>query len=223
MTDWWSYRPGDFLLFSAEVYGRLLERHNEAFWPWQMPLLAVLALACLVTLTRSRPAVARITLALFAGAWLLVTWAFLWRLYANINWAMDYVIPVFIVQALVLAALGAIAPGTRQLPPRRVPRLVGMALLFHGLCLHPLLSLTTPWPVTTAQTAAIFPDPLAIATLGLVLATTRGLRATVMMLIPALWCLFSGATLLLLDQWQGWLLLAAPVVATAARALHRAR
>jgi hypothetical protein len=40
MSEWWTYRPEDFLLFSPRVYWRMFELHNTALWP-----LHVLALA----------------------------------------------------------------------------------------------------------------------------------------------------------------------------------
>ena len=44
MSEWWSYRPADFLMFSPRIYWRLFASINEAFWPAQPALLAVLRL-----------------------------------------------------------------------------------------------------------------------------------------------------------------------------------
>ena len=41
MSDWLSYAPQDFLLFSPRVYYRLIELHNEALWPLQVAALAL--------------------------------------------------------------------------------------------------------------------------------------------------------------------------------------
>src|SRR5262245_6330489 len=40
MSEWWTYRPEDFLLFSPRVYWRMFELHNAALWPLQVPVLA---------------------------------------------------------------------------------------------------------------------------------------------------------------------------------------
>jgi len=40
MSEWWTYRPEDFLLFSPRVYWRLFELHNEALWPAQIAAIA---------------------------------------------------------------------------------------------------------------------------------------------------------------------------------------
>jgi hypothetical protein len=41
MQEWWSYRPGDFLLFSPRTYWRLFQLTNEALWPLQIPVLLI--------------------------------------------------------------------------------------------------------------------------------------------------------------------------------------
>ena len=44
MSEWWTYRPSDFLMFAPDTYWRLFELHNAAWWP--LGLLAnVLVLA----------------------------------------------------------------------------------------------------------------------------------------------------------------------------------
>ena len=40
MSEWWTYRPEDFLLFSPRVYWRMFELHNAALWPLQVLALA---------------------------------------------------------------------------------------------------------------------------------------------------------------------------------------
>ncbi len=39
MSEWWTYRLEDFLLFSPRVYWRMFELHNEAVWPLQIATL----------------------------------------------------------------------------------------------------------------------------------------------------------------------------------------
>jgi len=40
MSEWWTYRAEDFLLFSPRVYWRMFELHNAALWPLHMLTLA---------------------------------------------------------------------------------------------------------------------------------------------------------------------------------------
>ena len=65
MSDWQSYRLEDFIPFSPEVYFRLVERINEAWWPLQFLALG-LGLAALAAAWRGR---VRVALVLLAPAW----------------------------------------------------------------------------------------------------------------------------------------------------------
>ena len=96
MSEWWTYRPEDFLLFAPRVYWRLFELHNAAVWPLQIPAL-LLGATILVGLVRPRPWSGRITAGVLAAAWAFVAWTFLWHRYATINWAAAYVVPIAIV------------------------------------------------------------------------------------------------------------------------------
>ena len=51
MSEWWTYRFSDFVLFSPRVYYRLFELHNQALWPSQL-LTVALGLAILFVLLR---------------------------------------------------------------------------------------------------------------------------------------------------------------------------
>lgn len=71
MTEWWTYRPEDFLLFSARTYWRLFELHNAALWP--LPLAGPpLGAALLWLLWSRRPGAERWTLAILGLLWALV-------------------------------------------------------------------------------------------------------------------------------------------------------
>ena len=41
MSEWWTYTPADFLLFSPRVYYRLFELYNRSFWPVAIVTLAL--------------------------------------------------------------------------------------------------------------------------------------------------------------------------------------
>ena len=40
MSEWWTYRAVNFLLFSPRVYWRMFELHNAALWPLHVLTLA---------------------------------------------------------------------------------------------------------------------------------------------------------------------------------------
>ncbi|HUF87885.1 MAG TPA: DUF6064 family protein [Thermohalobaculum sp.] len=223
MSEWWSYRPGDFLLFAPRTYWRLFELENAASWP--LPLLALaLGAGLLVLLRRPRRWSGRVVALALALAWAWVGWRFVGERYAAINWAAVYAAPLFYIQALLLAWFGAVRDGLNlSIPPRGSVRL-GLALYAYALILHPLTALAAGRPLAGAEIAGIAPDPTAIATLGvLVMLPGGGVAGAVaggvagpLLAIPLAWCLMSGATLATMGAWQAWIPLAAAAVALAA-------
>jgi hypothetical protein len=195
MSEWWSYRPEDFLLFSPRVYWRLFELHNAALWPGQ--LAAVALLAVLVWLAAARPAGhARLVAAGLAAAWAFTGWAFVWNRYATINWAAEYLALLFALEALLLAlaaAFGGLRGGRRGFAPVAGWLLVGAAAA------QPLLATATGRGWSTAEVFAIAPDPTAIATLGLLL-TLRGPMVWALVPVPLLWCAGSALTLWTMNE-----------------------
>jgi hypothetical protein len=214
MSAWWSYRPGDLLMFAPRTYWRLFELYNEALWPGQLLALAAgLLLVALMLSPKVSPKVslkapgahglrdgrsaARFACALLAAAWLWVAWAFHLQRYATINWAAQGFALAFAVQALLLG-LAAAGAGLRR-PQGAAPSLwrqwagVGLVLLALG---HPLLGALLGRPWTQAEVFGLAPDPTALGTLGVLLwLAARGSAAWWLWPIPLLWCLASGATL----------------------------
>lgn len=208
METWLTYSPEDFLLFSEPVYWRLFELHNAALWPGQFA--AVLAGLAVLVLLRRRPLWAgRAIAAILALAWVLCGLLFMQR-YATINWLAEDLVPLFLVQAALLALLGVYLNAFR---PTMAPNLVGLALCAYGVFLHPFVALADGRPLAGAELFALTPDPTAIVTLG-VLTTLRGnLSVRLLAVIPLFWCLASWATLATLGTWEAWILPAAVLAA----------
>jgi hypothetical protein len=202
MPEWWTYRPEDFLLFSPRVYWRMFELHNAAFWPLHFATLAAgLAIIFLVLLPpprRGRPWVELI----LAALWVFVGWAFLWSRYGAINWAIVYVAPAFGVQALLLSI--AAARGGIALDRKDTGAWLGVLLMAAGIVAYPLLPPLFERPWTSAEVFGIAPDPMSIATLGVLLAAS-GRLAPLLFVIPLLWLLLSGLTLQTMGDSQAWL------------------
>lgn len=205
MSEWWTYRPADFLLFSPRVYWRMFELHNEALWPLHAATLAAGLAIALLALRRPQRHGLWIALIL-AGLWAFVGWSFLWNRYAGINWAAAYVAPAFWLQALLLAAGGG--TGGLAFDRRDAAARLGLLLAAAGLVAYPLLPPLLGRPWTSAEVFGIAPDPTAIVTLGLLLAA-GGRMAVLLLPIPVLWLLLSGLTLHTLGDAQAWAPLAA--------------
>lgn len=168
MSEWWTYRLVNFLMFSPRTYWRLVATYNRELWPLQVVGLA-LGLALLWLAARRPRAAARIVLLGLALAWVWVGWAFHWQRYATINWGARYVAVAFAVEATLLLAV-ALARTSPPRPARDRVRGAGLALALAGLLLYPMLSRGMGRPWLQAEVFALMPEPTALVTLGLLLA-----------------------------------------------------
>lgn len=201
METWLTYSPEDFLLFSEPVYWRLFELHNAALWPGQLAALLA-GIAILVLLHRRPPWAGRAIAAILALAWGVSGLGFLTR-YATINWLAADLMPVFLVQAALLALFGVFLNTIR---PAETTNPLGFAICAYGIFLHPLVALADGRPLAGAELFALTPDPTAIVTLG-VLSMMRGnLAVRLLAMVPLFWCLASWATLATLGTWEAWIL-----------------
>jgi hypothetical protein len=212
MPEWWTYSLTDFLLFSPRTYYRLIERHNLALWPTQLPALA-LGAAIAGLLRRSTREKGRVIAATLAGLWAWVGWMFVTARYATINWAASYFALLFAAEVLLLGWLG-VARADLRFGWRRDPAgLVGGAIFVGSVALYPLLapSLGRGW--TQSEVFGIVPDPTVLGTLGLLLMSEGSPRPRQALLVaPLLWCLLSGATLWALGSPEAWIVLPAAVL-----------
>ena len=192
-TNWQTYRLSDFIPFTPEVYFRLIERANAAFWPWQLATV-VLGLAALLLALRGNHRSALIAL---APAWVISALAFHFDYYAEINVAATWFGWAFIAQAALLAIVagwpGARSPRSRPGPIRKT---VGTGFAALGIVAWPLLALVMGHGWSRSEVFGLHPDPTAIATLGIALLAATGLRAALAIALPVLWCVVATLTLI---------------------------
>jgi hypothetical protein len=194
MQEWWTYSLSDFLLFSPRTYYRLLQRYNEAVWPAQLLTLA-LGVGILALLRRPSARQRQIIGGILALLWAWIAWGFLWQRYATINWVISYVAPAFVLEALVLLWWGGVRGRLRFQASQSLAGMLGVGLAVVGLLLYPLITPLSGRPWSQAEVFGIHPDPTALGTLGLVLLTS-GRWSWALLIIPMMWCILSGATLL---------------------------
>jgi hypothetical protein len=205
MSEWWTYRPEDLLLFSPRVYWRMFELHNMALWPLQV--LALAAGAAIVLLVARRPtSSARWLALLLAVLWIFVGWSFLWNRYVEINWAIAYVAPAFAVEGVLFLVWGPLL-NRLSFERRGLAGGCGCFLLATAIA-FPLLAPLQGRGWALSEVFGIAPDPTAVATLGLLL-LARGKPLPWLLPIPFLWCLLSGMTLQTMGEPQAWVLYAA--------------
>src|SRR5438477_8345451 len=191
MSEWWTYRLPDFLLFSPRTYYRLFELYNAAIWPGQIAAI-VLGIAILALLLAPGRTSDRVISAVLAAGWLWVAWAYLWTRYATINWAASWFAAAFAVEALLLILVGAVGGGLFLGGTAERVRRAGVGIFLFALAAQPLIGPALGRPWRQIEIFGIAPDPTVIATLGILTAAAR--TRWELMVIPLIWCAISGAT-----------------------------
>ncbi len=193
MSEWWTYRLSDLLMFSAQTYTRLFALYNREIWPAQIVAIA-LGIVILMCLQRARPWQGRIVAAILAVCWLWVAWAYHIERYATINWAARYFALGFVIEALLLIWIGVIRGQLIFRSADYALRRAGLYLFIFALALQPWIGAAIGRPWLQAEIFGIAPDPTVIATLGILLLVSGWIRP-VLLCIPIIWCVISGATL----------------------------
>jgi hypothetical protein len=195
MSEWWTYRLSDFLMFSSRTYWRLVENYNRDVWPAQ--LLAMGAGLVVLYLSAAQRPGARVAPGLLAVAWLWVGWAFHWQRYATINWTASYLAVAFILQAMLLGTWGLVLP-FGQTRPDTTTRSLGWVLAVAGV-LYPLMAWASGRPWTQAEVFGLMPEPTALLTLGFLLAGGHPYTGW-LSLVPALALVIGAPALWLLSR-----------------------
>ncbi len=229
MSEWWTYRPSDFLMFSPRIYWRLFRSLNEAWWPAQPVLLAAgvswigwIGLQGSKARANIDPAL-RGAAAFLAACWVVVAWAFLLGRFAPINWVATGFALAFVLQGLglvVLALVGGVRGETNIARWR-----CGIALGLWALLGHPLVSPAFGRPWEQAEVFGLAPDPTAIGSLAFLLlvnanALTMQWLLRTLWIVPLAWCALSAATLATMGSAQAWVVLTAALLAAAASTWH---
>ncbi|RPH58581.1 MAG: MFS transporter permease [Burkholderiales bacterium] len=193
MSEWWTYRPSDFLLFSTRSWYRLFELYNADIWPAQLLALALGAIVLLLAF-RGRPPADRAIAAIMAACWLWTAWAFHLERYATINWAAAWFAAAFVVQALLMLWTGTIRGRLAFRPGWHPRQLTGLSLFVFALLVQPVLGPLLGRPWSQVQAFGVTPDPTVVATLGLLLLDS-GKASARLRAIPLLWCAAGALTL----------------------------
>jgi hypothetical protein len=191
MSEWWTYRPSDFILFSSETYRRLFELYNRDLWPLHFVALAAGVAVLVLVLRRSR---GRVVAAILAAAWLWVAWAFHLERYATIQIAARWFAAAFALEALLLVWTGVVHDRFRSAPEVRPIQRMGLGLFAFALFVEPLIGPLIGRDWTTVELFGLAPDPTAVATLGVIVFASDRIRWS-LLVIPLLWCAVSATTL----------------------------
>jgi len=206
------YSLEDMLLFSRETYLRLFALYHGDLWPAHI-LAGAFGIAMLrpVLIGRQAQIVAMFTVLAVMWAW--VTYGFHLQRYATINWAAEGFAWAFAAQAGLLL-LAAIWPGGLR-PGAGWARATGVAVFAFALIVLPLAGIALGRDWREAEFFALTPDPMALATLGALIAVSGAWRWP-LALIPLGWAAVSTATLHAMGSAEAYVLAAATGVAALA-------
>ncbi|MFP4597156.1 MAG: DUF6064 family protein [Persicimonas sp.] len=209
----------DFFPFGPEVYFRLFVRQNEAIWPAHI-LAILLGIAVIALAWRGR---GRWVGLILGASWAFVGYTFHLELYANLNWAAEHFGWAFIAQGALLAGAGVLgrldcAPDSDADSDRKQDLdgagWLGLGLAVFALAIFPLLGPLLGREWTGVEVFGVAPDPTVIATLGLLLTARR--PQWLLLVVPLLWCVVSGASALAMDASASFATPAAGLIALAA-------
>ncbi len=220
MADWLTYSLTDFLPFSRTTYLRLFELHDARFWP-AVAIGLLMGLALLWLAYSRTPARLRIALALLGGCWAWIGWAFLWQSYTPLLWAAPYAGVAFGLQGLLLLWAASRLPATTRPSVAGLRASIGYALLAYAVMISPLVGLWFERSWSGLELFGSAPDPTTLATLG-VLTLVRHPLGPILLPIPLAWALFSGLTLLAMDD-PLWPLLPSAALAALLMAITQGR
>ncbi|WP_020407522.1 DUF6064 family protein [Hahella ganghwensis] len=215
MTEWWTYRPEHFLLFSERVYWRLLELYNAELWPWQAGALLI-GVFVLYLSWRPYPRSGVLISGVMGLLWLIVAWSYLWSHYATINWAATYMAGAFVVQGILWIVIGV--PGKRfQMSAQTgIRRSLGGGMVLYAVVIHPFAAIVIGRFPAASEVFGLTPDPLVIASLGMLVLSRINRMNLILWLLPCLWCLVSGVTLMTMGSPTALVLLLSPLIALVA-------
>lgn len=219
MSEWWTYRLSDLLMFSKATYFRLFELQNLALWPVQVLALLV-GIGLFVGLWHGGARAGRTLAVVLALTWLHVAWRYFAQRYATINTAAPYFAIGFALQAVLLLWLAS-----RKAPPRLTAPVgslgkLGLGIALVALVVFPLLAPLGGRPWTQAELFALAPDPTVAFTLAALLLWRARWP---LWILPLLWCAISAATLVELRSGQAWITGGLGLAAGAARWLSATR
>lgn len=184
----------DFILFSDRVYYRQFELYNNAIWP--LHLIAILfSLVIIYTLWKTPVWTGRLIAVLLTLSWVWVAWAFLYERFYQIHVVANGYALGFVLQAGLITWYGIIKNQFTLSEDSR-PRInTGLVLLFISLILYPFIAFMTGRSWLQFEMFSLTPDPTVLATIAvLVLCKVP----SVLYVIPLIWLLISGVTLIVM-------------------------
>jgi len=195
-----SYSLSDFILFSDRIYYRQFELYNHAIWPLHL-IAIVFSLVIIYTLWK-KPAAAwsgRLIAAILIVSWLWVAWAFLYEYFYQIHVVANWYALGFVLQAGLITWYGVIKNQFTLSEESQLRTNIGhvfvLALLFISLIIYPFIAFITGRSWLQFEMFSLAPDPTVLATIAILYLCKV---SSVLYVIPIIWLLISGVTLIVM-------------------------
>lgn len=192
MSEWWTYRLSDFLMYAPLSFERLLEAYNAWLFPGQAVAL-VAGVGLVWVAWRGNEREWRAALMLLGVSWFWIAWAFFHARLSTIDLAAPYYAYGFALEGVLLLWAGwTFRQGKYLLDSRS--RLFNSIVILMAVFVLPLVA---PFLGGSWKAIALFgvtPDATALATLSMVV-VLPGARHWLIAIVPWFWCVISGALL----------------------------
>jgi hypothetical protein len=212
------------LPFTPDQFLAIFVDYNQAIWPGQIAayLLGGIAVALLFW---KRPAGDQAISGILAVMWLWTAIAYHALFFASINKAAYLFAALFFLQGICFVYEGCFRNRIHfSIESGRIAW-AGIGFVFYATILYPLIGSMTGHSYAATPMFGVTPCPVAIFTLGMLLATEPPISRW-LLVIPFIWSLIGGSAALLLHVPQDWFLLVSglisvPMIAFRPQRTHR--
>lgn len=203
MNDYLSYSLQDLVLFSPDVYFRLLALYNQDVWPVQIIAFGF-GLILIWQSWRREHFNDLIVVGILALGWFWCGSVFHITYYATLSWIAYYFGGVFILQGILLFAWSLRGINDHSQSKQTLTFKIGLGLLVFAVFIYPLIWFLNGQHWQTAPLFGTFPNPTVIATIG-VLMILRGNSG--LFIIPLIFLILNALTSWVVGEMD-WIILA---------------
>jgi len=200
------------LPFTVEQFFAVFGDYNEAIWPGQIVAYA-LGLAVVVSLVKRTKWSGRFAFAVLALFWLWMGAVYHFAFFSEINSAAKLFAALFIIQGVILAAIGTCLNRVEFGKVASVHAIVGGVFIVFSMLIYPLIGYLAGHRYPAVPMFGVAPCPTTIFTFG-VLLFTRSRVPWYVFVVPLLWSVVGMNAAISLRVPQDYGLLVAGIVGT---------
>lgn len=197
--DLHNYPLSEMLLFSPEIFARLIASYNAEFWPAHIVFgiigAALIGLVCFPSWFQGR-AVALLLII----SWLWTGYIFHFERLSAINWIAYVYAFIFLMQVLRLSWIGLKRDELRFSLKATLSDSFGFIVLLYAIIVYPLITVYQSG-LLQIEMFGLLPIPVLIATFGIILMSEEKPKL-ILLLAPAVASFFEGLTAIAADHYH---------------------